>query len=154
LPNIACDRISETFCCCSTLEFFNRIGQFLPRHPTKRAAALPHKAAAPTARHRGSYGPIVLKKYALADFGKIRGNLHVAGDGVEAMSFLRRDGAYADAPRPHVILLDLNLPKMDGREVLTVIKNDIDLKAIRQLWQALFESSGGATRSGFSHAPP
>jgi two-component system, chemotaxis family, response regulator Rcp1 len=57
-------------------------------------------------------------------------NLHVVGDGVEAMSFLRRNGAYVDAPRPHVILLDLNLPKMDGREVLTILKNDIDLKAI------------------------
>jgi chemotaxis family two-component system response regulator Rcp1 len=57
-------------------------------------------------------------------------NLHVVGDGVEAMAFLRRDGDYIHAPRPHVILLDLNLPKMDGREVLAILKNDIDLKAI------------------------
>src|ERR1700678_4031955 len=57
-------------------------------------------------------------------------HLHVAYDGVEAMAFLRREGAYADAPRPDIILLDLNLPKMDGREVLARIKNDVNLKAI------------------------
>jgi two-component system, chemotaxis family, response regulator Rcp1 len=57
-------------------------------------------------------------------------HLHVAGDGVEAMAFLRREGAYAEAPRPDFILLDLNLPKMDGREVLAHIKEDADLKSI------------------------
>jgi CheY-like chemotaxis protein len=57
-------------------------------------------------------------------------NLHVVGDGVEAMAFLRQEGAFVHAPRPHVILLDLNLPKMDGREVLTNLKNDITLKTI------------------------
>jgi CheY-like chemotaxis protein len=56
--------------------------------------------------------------------------LHVATDGAEAMAFLRREGAHAEAPRPDVILLDLNLPKMDGREVLVEIKKDDDLKAI------------------------
>jgi two-component system, chemotaxis family, response regulator Rcp1 len=56
--------------------------------------------------------------------------LHVAPDGVEAMAFLRRQGAYLDAPRPDLILLDLNLPKMDGREVLAHIKEDDDLKTI------------------------
>ena len=56
--------------------------------------------------------------------------LHVAADGVEAMAFLRRDGVHADAPRPDLILLDLNLPKMDGREVLACIKEDEDLKTI------------------------
>ena len=54
--------------------------------------------------------------------------LHVATDGVEAMAFLRREGAHADAPRPDLILLDLNLPKMDGREVLALIKEDDSLK--------------------------
>jgi len=56
--------------------------------------------------------------------------LHVAMDGVEAMAFLRRQGKKADAPRPHLILLDLNLPKMDGREVLAHIKEDESLKLI------------------------
>jgi CheY-like chemotaxis protein len=56
--------------------------------------------------------------------------LHVASDGVEAMAFLRREGAQRDAPRPDIILLDLNLPKLDGREVLALIKADQDLKTI------------------------
>ncbi len=56
--------------------------------------------------------------------------LHVATDGVEAMEYLRREGAYADAPSPHLIMLDLNLPRMDGREVLAEIKRDARLRAI------------------------
>jgi len=57
-------------------------------------------------------------------------HLHVATDGVEAMTFLRREGIHANAPRPDLILLDLNLPKMDGREVLAHIKEDESLKTI------------------------
>lgn len=61
---------------------------------------------------------------------KIRNVLHRVGDGEEAMAFLRREGRYADAPRPGLILLDLNLPKKDGREVLAEIKGDENLKRI------------------------
>jgi CheY-like chemotaxis protein len=57
-------------------------------------------------------------------------NLQVTADGVEAMAFLGREGKHVDAPRPNLILLDLNLPKMDGREVLARIKDDENLKAI------------------------
>jgi two-component system, chemotaxis family, response regulator Rcp1 len=56
--------------------------------------------------------------------------LHVASDGVAAMAFLKHDGLYANSPRPDLILLDLNLPKMDGREVLARIKEDQSLKTI------------------------
>jgi len=62
--------------------------------------------------------------------GKVYSNLHWVKDGVEAMQFLRRQGKYASVPRPDIILLDLNLPKKDGREVLQDIKNDGDLKRI------------------------
>jgi chemotaxis family two-component system response regulator Rcp1 len=62
--------------------------------------------------------------------GKVYSNLHWVKDGVEAMEFLRREGKYSDVPRPDIILLDLNLPKKDGREVLHDIKNDDALKRI------------------------
>ena len=62
--------------------------------------------------------------------GKVYNNLHWAKDGVEALEFLHRKGKYADAPRPDIILLDLNLPKKDGREVLQDIKKDDKLKRI------------------------
>ena len=62
--------------------------------------------------------------------GKVSNNLSVARDGVEALAFLRREGKYVGAPRPDVILLDLNLPRKDGREVLAEIKEDADLRRI------------------------
>ncbi len=74
-------------------------------------------------------GDARLAKEALKE-AKVRNNLHWVEDGVEAMTFLRRQGKYADAPRPDVILLDLNLPKKDGREVLAEVKEDDDLKRI------------------------
>ena len=61
---------------------------------------------------------------------KLRNQLHVVSDGVEALAFLRREGQYADAPRPGLILLDLNLPRKDGREVLEEVKNDGSLRSI------------------------
>lgn len=74
-------------------------------------------------------GDVRLTREALRE-GKVRNNLSVAQDGVEALAFLRREGAYAEAPRPDLILLDLNLPKKDGREVLQEIKTDAGLRYI------------------------
>jgi CheY-like chemotaxis protein len=62
--------------------------------------------------------------------GKVRNNLHIARDGIEAIEFLRKVGKFSNAVRPDLILLDLNLPRKDGREVLADIKVDPDLKTI------------------------
>ena len=74
-------------------------------------------------------GDVRLTKEALKE-GKVYSNLHTVKDGVEAMEFLRRQGKYKDVPRPDIILLDLNLPRKDGREVLEEIKSDNELKRI------------------------
>ena len=74
-------------------------------------------------------GDVRLTKEALKE-GKVYNNLHWARDGVEALEFLKREGKHAKAPRPDIILLDLNLPKKDGREVLAVIKGEPELKHI------------------------
>jgi two-component system, chemotaxis family, response regulator Rcp1 len=74
-------------------------------------------------------GDVRLTKEALKE-GKVYSNLHTVKDGVEAMEFLRREGKYKDVPRPDIILLDLNLPRKDGREVLEEIKSDELLKRI------------------------
>ena len=74
-------------------------------------------------------GDVRLTVEALKE-GKVRNNLSVAKDGVEALAFLRREGGFAGAARPDLILLDLNLPKKDGREVLAEIKDDAVLRRI------------------------
>ncbi len=76
-----------------------------------------------------SPGDVRLTKEALKE-GKVLNRLSVVGDGVEAIAFLRREGKYTGAPRPDLILLDLNLPKKDGREVLAEIKADENLRSI------------------------
>ena len=74
-------------------------------------------------------GDVRLTREALKD-AAVPIQLHVVPDGEEAMSFLSREGAYAQAPRPHLILLDLNLPKRDGRQVLKDIKENAALSSI------------------------
>ena len=74
-------------------------------------------------------GDVRLTREALKD-AKVLNTLHVVRDGEEAMDYLCRKGKYADAPRPDLVLLDLNLPRKDGREVLAEIKADEDLKRI------------------------
>jgi len=74
-------------------------------------------------------GDVRLTKEALKE-AKVINNLTVLKDGAQALAWLRRQGQYAKAPRPHLILLDLNLPKKDGREVLAEIKADDSLKRI------------------------
>ena len=74
-------------------------------------------------------GDVRLAREALKD-SKLLNRLHHAADGEEALNFLRRKGKFSDAPRPNLILLDLNLPKKDGRQVLAEIKEDDGLKRI------------------------
>jgi two-component system, chemotaxis family, response regulator Rcp1 len=74
-------------------------------------------------------GDVRLTREALKE-AKFRNTLQVVGDGVEALAYLRQQGQYSGAVRPHLIMLDLNLPRMDGRELLAAIKKDADLVRI------------------------
>ncbi|TVT22080.1 response regulator [Amycolatopsis acidiphila] len=83
---------------------------------------------------------------------KIRNKLHVVKDGEQALQFLRREGEHADAPRPGLILLDLNLPRRDGREVLAELKDDPELRVIPVVVLTTSEAEEDIVRSYSLHA--
>jgi CheY-like chemotaxis protein len=78
--------------------------------------------------------------------------VYVAENGVEAMSFLRREGKYANAPHPHIVVLDLNLPKKNGHEVLAEIKSDEELRRIPVVIMTTSDHKGDIKRAYDSHA--
>jgi CheY-like chemotaxis protein len=96
-------------------------------------------------------GDVLMTREAL-DEGKILNRLHVAGDGVEALAFLRREGPHANAARPDLVLLDLNLPRVDGRQVLQEIKADDDLRRIPVVVLTTSEAEEDVLRSYDLHA--
>jgi chemotaxis family two-component system response regulator Rcp1 len=96
-------------------------------------------------------GDVDLAREGLVE-GKIRNNLNVAMDGEEAMAYLRRQGRFANAVRPDLILLDLNLPRKDGREVLSEIKSDDNLKDIPVVVMTTSKSEEDILRSYQLHA--
>jgi two-component system, chemotaxis family, response regulator Rcp1 len=98
-----------------------------------------------------SPGDVRLTREAFKD-AKVHINLNVASDGTEAMAFLRREGKHANVPRPDMILLDLNLPKKDGREVLAEIKEDTTLKSIPVVILTTSASEADILRSYQLHA--
>ena len=98
-----------------------------------------------------SAGDVRLVKEALKE-NKFLNNLYVARDGVEAMKFLHQEGKYADAVRPDLILLDLNLPKKDGREVLAEVKGDEDLKRIPVVIMTVSEAEEDILKTYNLHA--
>lgn len=98
-----------------------------------------------------SAGDVRLTEEALRESKRII-HLHVVMDGVDALAFLNRKGPHAGAPRPDLILLDLNLPKMDGREVLAKIKRDKELKTIPVIILTMSEAESDIAQSYQLHA--
>jgi CheY-like chemotaxis protein len=96
-------------------------------------------------------GDVVMTREAFQDY-KIHNQLHVVNDGAEAMAFLRQEGEFADRPRPDLVLLDLNLPRMDGREVLEAIKSDPELASIPVVVLTTSENEDDVLRSYSLHA--
>lgn len=84
--------------------------------------------------------------------GKLCNTIHVAKDGMEALDFLRRQGVHRQAPRPDLILLDLNMPRKDGREVLDEIKQDVDLQTIPVVVLTTSDADLDVLRSYHLHA--
>ena len=96
-------------------------------------------------------GDVLMAREALAD-AKMLNNLHVVENGEQALEFLFQQGAYADAPRPGLIFLDLNLPRVDGREVLARIKTDETLRRIPVVVLTTSEAEEDILRSYDLHA--
>jgi CheY-like chemotaxis protein len=96
-------------------------------------------------------GDVLMTREAFEDY-KVGNQLHVVNDGTEAMAFLRREGDHSQAPRPDLVLLDLNLPRMDGREVLQAIKSDPDLASIPVVILTTSEAEEDVLRSYSLHA--
>lgn len=96
-------------------------------------------------------GDVLITREAFAE-NKVRNNLSVVNDGVKALQFLRREADYATAPRPDLILLDLNLPRMDGHEVLANIKSDADLQRIPVVVLTTSDAEEDVLRSYDLHA--
>jgi CheY-like chemotaxis protein len=96
-------------------------------------------------------GDVLMTREAFEDY-KLSNQLHVVNDGAEAMEFLRQEGAHIDAPRPDLVLLDLNLPRMDGREVLQAIKSDPELANIPVVVLTTSEAEEDVLRSYSLHA--
>ena len=96
-------------------------------------------------------GDVLLIEEAFAD-NKVRNRLHVVSDGVEAIEFLRKRGENAQAPTPDLVLLDLNLPRMDGREVLRAVKGDPALRSIPIVVLTTSEAEEDVLRSYKLHA--
>lgn len=96
-------------------------------------------------------GDVLMTREAL-DEGKILNRLHVVGDGVEALDFMRQTGRHTAAPRPDLVLLDLNLPRVDGRQVLQEIKADEDLRRIPVVVLTTSEAEEDVLRSYNLHA--
>lgn len=96
-------------------------------------------------------GDVLLIKEAF-EFNKVSNNLHCVSDGEQALAFLRREGEHADAARPDLVLLDLNLPRKDGREVLAEVKADEDLRTIPVVVLTTSEAEEDVLRSYQLHA--
>jgi CheY-like chemotaxis protein len=96
-------------------------------------------------------GDVLITREAFAE-NKVRNHLSVVSDGVKALQFLRREADYANAPRPDLILLDLNLPRMDGHEVLANIKSDADLQRIPVVILTTSDAEEDVLRSYDLHA--
>ena len=96
-------------------------------------------------------GDVALVESAFADHS-ILSVLHHAADGAEALAFLHHEGPYGDAPRPDLILLDLNMPRVDGRQVLAAIKSDPDLRSIPTIVFTTSSSDSDVVSSYSTHA--